>query len=193
MGRPPVQTALVRRRKRCQTQPRGCSLHGDGRFLHQPLCAPLSPTSWPDRLGPFPICPLVTPDTPPSFCRSVCLLSATAPNDSTTSSLQISSWPWGNTNRLWPTRLPGRWPGLGSGTASWVLPIPEPQGKPLVLPALAPPLQLAPTDWHWRRAGACDRQTHYTCNSRASPRPAPRAPLPWPPGRGGCEGAEQLG
>lgn len=35
------------------------------------------------------------------FCGSTCLLSATAPSDSTTSSLQISSLSWGNTNYLW--------------------------------------------------------------------------------------------
>lgn len=46
-----------------------------------------------------------------SFCRSICLLSVTSPCDSTASSLQISSLPWGNSNCPRPQRPLGSGPG----------------------------------------------------------------------------------
>lgn len=59
--------------------------------------------------------------SPVFFCRSTCLLSATATSNSTTSSLKISSLPSGNTNCPGPCVLPGCRLGWSQRQHHWVL------------------------------------------------------------------------
>lgn len=83
-----------------------------------------------------------------SFCRSVSLLLVTAPLNSTTSSLQISSLPWGNTNGLRAHVVPRAlaWAGLRDSAAVScpVFSIPEPQGCSWFWDLSQLPLSLTP-------------------------------------------------
>lgn len=110
------------------------------------------------HLSPFPLppdSPIHRPTRPSlpsrphgshvSFYRSVCLLSNNC-TDSTTSSLQISSWLWGNSNHLWPMGPLGLWPGLLSEASGlWDLSppfYPRPTGEVPGTPLPRRPLSL---------------------------------------------------
>lgn len=136
-----------------QTYPGGCPVCTvKAGFPPQPLCAPPSPR---DLSPSVPWCPPVSHRAvtlavfpPPSFCRSICLLSATAPSDSTLPLCKFPPCPGEIPTASGPCGSLGaslgwsrdRQEGMRQPVGFCPSCLSQSQGQVLVLPAVAHPL-----------------------------------------------------